>query len=55
MLVMILELSKFRLFTSHKYVLLGTFITVPFKKPFRKFRQESGGTYFITVQQIHLE
>ena len=37
---------------SHNYVLLGTFSTDPLKKEFGKLRQGSGGTYFITVEQI---
>ena len=34
------------------HVLLGTFSTDPFLKEFGKLHQESGGTYFTTVQQI---
>ncbi|XP_065660880.1 uncharacterized protein LOC136084588 [Hydra vulgaris] len=48
----LVELSKFLLSASHEYVLLGTFTTDPLEKQFGKLRQGSGGTYFITVQQI---
>ena len=32
--------------------MLGNFSTDPLEKEFSKLRQGSGGTYFITVQQI---
>ena len=35
-----------------EYVILGSFSTDPLEKEFSKLRQGSGGTYFITVQQI---
>jgi len=37
---------------SFKFVMLGQFSTDPLEKQFSKLRQGSGGTYFITVQQI---
>ena len=47
------ELSSHLLQTaSFEYVLLGSFSTDPLEKEFSKLRQGSGGTYFITVQQI---
>ena len=47
----LVELTKDLLATSHKYVLLGMFSTDPVEKAFSKFRQGSGGTYFINAQQ----
>ena len=35
-----------------KYVCLGEFSTDPLEKAFSKFRQGSGGTYFINAQQV---
>ena len=48
----IVSLCRSLLRVSHNYVLLGIFSTDPLEKEFRKLRQRSGGTYFITVQQI---
>ena len=48
----IVSLCRSLLRVSHNYVLLGIFSTDPLEKEFRKLRQGSGGTYFITVQQI---
>ena len=48
----LVELSKHLLSVNHDYVLLGKFSTDPLEKQFGKLRQGSGGTYFITVQQI---
>ena len=46
-------LSTFLLNTdNHEYVALGNFTTDPLEKQFGKLRQGSGGTYFITVQQV---
>ena len=46
------SLCRSLLRVSHNYVLLGTFSPDPLEKEFGKLRQGSGGTYFITVQQI---
>ena len=46
------DLAKHLLSTTHKYVMLGQQTTDPLEKEFGKLRQGSGGTYFITVQQI---
>ena len=46
------SLCRSLLRVSHNYVLLGTFSTDPLEKEFGKLHQGSGGTYFITVQQI---
>ena len=48
----LVELCKVLLKTSHEYVLLGHFSTDSLEKDFSKFQQESGGTYFISVQQV---
>ena len=48
----IISLCRSLLRVSHNYVLLGTFSTDPLEKEFEKLRQGSGGTYFLTVQQI---
>ena len=48
----IVSLCRSLLRVSHNYVLLGTFSTDPLEKEFGKLRQGSGGTYFITVQEI---
>ena len=48
----LVELCKSLLHSSHKYVMLGKFTSDPLEKEFGKLRQGSGGTYFITVQQI---
>ena len=46
------ELCRYLLAQSHEFVLLGEFSTDPLEKEFSKIRQGSGGTYFITVQQV---
>ena len=48
----LVELCQTLLQRSHEYVLLGQFSTDPLEKQFGKLRQGSGGTYFISVQQI---
>ena len=48
----IVDLCKHLLSTTHKYVLLGLFSTDPLEKAFGKLRQGSGGTYFLTCQQV---
>ena len=49
----LIGLSTFLLNTNnHEYVALGNFTTDPLEKQFGKLRQGSGGTYFITVQQV---
>ena len=46
------DLVTHLLSTAHDYVLLGIFTTDFLEKMFGKLRQGSGGTYFITVQQV---
>ena len=46
------DLCRHLLATSHKYVPLGKFTTDHLEKKFGKLRQGSGGTYFISVQQV---
>ena len=48
----LVQLSKYLLDTTHQYVLLGNFTTDPLEKLFGKLRQGSGGTYFISIQQV---
>ena len=48
----IVDLVKHLLSTIHDYVLLGIFTTDFLEKMFSKLRDGSGGTYFITVQQV---
>ena len=48
----LVELCKVLPKTTHEYVLLGHFSTDSLEKDFSKFRQGSGGTYFISVQQV---
>ena len=49
----LVELCKHLLNTTHhEYVMLGKFTSDPIEKEFGKLRQGSGGTYFITVQQM---
>ena len=48
----IVSLCRCLLRLSHNYVLLRIFSTYPLEKEFGKLREGSGGTYFITVQQI---
>ena len=47
-----IELARYHLDQDHEYVPLGKASTDPLEKEFGKLRQGSGGTYFITVQQI---
>ena len=46
------DLVTHLLSTTHDYVLLGIFTTDFLEKMFGKLRQGSGGSYFITVQQV---
>ena len=48
----IISLCRSLLRVSHNYVLLRIFSTDSLEKEFGKLRQGSGGTCFITVQQI---
>ena len=48
----IVELCKHQLATTHNFVLLGIYSTDPLEKEFGKLRQGSGGTYFLSVQQV---
>ena len=48
----IVSLCRSLLRVSYNYVLLRVFSTDPLEKEFGKLRQGSGGTCFITVQQI---
>ena len=48
----IIELTQELLRTSHDYVLLGEFSTDDLEEKFGEFRQGSGGSYFITVQNV---
>lgn len=48
----IVNLIKHLLHTSHQYVCPGKFTTDPLEKAYSKLRQGSGGTYFISVQQV---
>ena len=48
----LVDLSKHMLSTTHDYVLLGIYTTDYLEKAFGKLRQGSGGTYFITCQQV---
>ena len=48
----LVELATFLLNLNHEYVLLGIFTSDFIEKDVGKLRQGSGGTYFITVQQI---
>ena len=47
-----IDLSIHLLKTTHEYVLLGKITSDPLEKMFCKLRQGSGGTYFITVQNV---
>lgn len=47
-----IELAKYHLDQGHDYVPLGKASNDPLVKEFGKLRQGSGGTYFITVQEI---
>ena len=46
------ELAVYLLSLNHDYVCLGKYTTDYLEKMFGKLRQGSGGTYFITVQQV---
>lgn len=46
------DLCRHLLATTHEYVCLGMFTTDFLEKEFGKLRQGSGGTYFISVQQV---
>ena len=46
------DLCRYLLSTTHQYVCFGQFTTDFLEKEFSKFRQGSGGTYFISAQQI---
>ena len=48
----IVELCKHQLSTTHKYVLLGDYSNDPIERAYGKLRQGSGGTYFLSVQQV---
>ena len=48
----LIELARYLLSTTHSYVALGKFTTDKLEKAFSKLRQGSGGTYFISVQQV---
>ena len=48
----LVELAQYLLSTTHSYVALGKFTTDKLEKAFGKLRQGSGGTYFISVQQV---
>lgn len=48
----LVDLAVFLLESNHEFVMLGNFTTDPLEKAFGKLRQGSGGTYFITVQQV---
>lgn len=49
----LVQLSKHLLTTAgHDFVMLGLFTSDPLEKQFGKLRQGTGGTYFLTTQQI---
>ena len=48
----LVELAVYLLSLNHDYVCLGKYTTDYLEKMFGKLRQGSGGTYFITVQQV---
>ena len=48
----LVELAQKLLASTHVYVALGKFTTDPLEKAFGKLRQESGGQYFISAQQV---
>jgi hypothetical protein len=48
----LVALAKHLLTTTHDFVMLGEFSSDPLEKAFSKLRQGSGGSYFITVQQV---
>ena len=47
-----MDLCRTLLSRSHLYVLIGHFTTDPLKNEFSKLRQGSGGTYFLSLQQV---
>ena len=49
----LVEISQYLLLQdAYQYVMLGIFTTDPLENEFSKLRQRSGGTYFITAQQV---
>lgn len=48
----IVELCRHQLSTTHKFVLLGEYSNDPIERSYGKLRQGTGGTYFLTVQQV---
>ena len=48
----LVDLYRYLLAISHKYVLLGQFTLNHIEKEYSELRQVSGGAYFLTVQQI---
>ena len=48
----LVDLCRTLLSRSHQYVLIGHFTTYPLEKEFSKLRQASGGTYFLSFQQV---
>ena len=49
----LVEISQYLLLqNAYQCVMLGIFTTDPLEKEFSKLRQGSGGTYFITTQQV---
>ena len=48
----LVELCQSQLSSSHDFVLIGNYSTDPLENEFSKFRQGSGGTYFLSCQQI---
>lgn len=48
----LVDLCEFQLSNSHDFVLIGDYTTDPLEKEFGKLRQGSGGTYFLSLQQI---
>ena len=48
----IVDLTKYLLSSTHSYAILSQFSIDLLEKTFVKLRQGSGGTYFITVQQV---
>ena len=48
----IVELCKEQLSTTHRYVMLGEYSNDPIERAYGKLRQGSGGTYFLSVQQV---
>ena len=48
----LVDLARHLLTTTHQFVMLGLFTTDHLEKQFGKLRQGSGGTYFITAQQV---